>query len=713
MSAAPDRPVLLPCNPDNIPEEMRRARRWAPWAAPWDEEKKKYGKVPHRADRPSAGLSNGSTSGWVTFEQAMASYRANPHLFAGVGYLMTGAHGVVGVDLDNCVKDGVVAPWAATIIAKLDSYTELSPSGTGLHVMLSGDLESDWSVKLGPLPHTSKSPGIDVYGGGARFLTVTGAQYPGSPRALRQVPGALDALAARYRKSKDAGKLHVLPLPDTYAMEVPHIAELSLPTRVVDFLTDGPEVGADRSSMLISTGVALAAAGLSPEEAFALMVSNDHVMGIALDKRQYDDTKAREYLWTHHCRRGAAIVDAGRALTMADFIGEDAPAEILAQKETVADDFECMDDFADVLGEAPAAVVKPRDLSPVKKAGFTFQSVDEFLNRAPPSWIIKGLLPRAALGLIYGDSGTGKTFVALDQAMAVALGLEWRGGRTKQGKVAYIVAEGATGFQDRISAYCQAHGVDRARLPLRILAAAPNMMNNKKDAPGGVADLCRALQKEGPLAAIYVDTYARVMGEGNENEAKDTNLVIAHCALLHELTGAIVILIHHSGKNAANGARGSGALRAAADVEYAVAKATGRHTFKVTKMKDGEDGKSYAFRLNSVTIGMDEDGDTRTSCTVEHMAEVPSVQDQLAEAHEKPYGEVQTRILAHLGTYIGGEVGYEQFVQDVREITPLPASGVESSNWKILITKPLNKLIAAEKVVKVGDTLRLPKIACD
>lgn len=700
MSAVLDKgPGLVPCTPENIPEELRAARRWAPWAAPWDAKKEKYDKVPHRADRPARGLSNGSTSGWVSFDVALAAYRDNPHLFAGVGYLMTGHHGVVGVDLDHCVADGVVAPWAAEIVAKLDSYTELSPSGTGLHVFLSGDLDTDWSVKLGEPVPGRKQPGIDVYGGGARFLTVTGEHYAGSPRELRARPAALDALTARYRKSKDSGKVHVLPLPDTSGIELPGAEELGLPSRIANFLEEGPSPSADRSALLISTGVALAGAGLSPEVAFAFMVDNEHIMEIALDKRQFDDVKAREYLWTHHCRRGAAIYDTGRQLTMEEF--EDlAPA----------------DDFADLIGGAPApapsgtaaddfevldAVPAPKK---AKAERFAFQALGAFLQRPSMSWVIKGFLPSASLCVLFGASASGKTFIALDQAMAIARGIDWRGARTKQGAVAYIVAEGAGGFAGRVQAYCHENAVDPTTVPIHVLAAAPNMMLNTD-----VQALLAQVRKLGRLAVIYVDTYARVMGDGNENDAKDTNQVIHNCELLHKASGAIVVLVHHSGKDATKGARGSGALRAAADVELEVERTNKYRAITVSKMKDGQDGGEHRFRLNDVVIGIDEEGDDITSCVVEHLAK----EENAVEVPAKPLGPVQQRIVDLLGTYLTGDVNRDVFLEDLRAITPHSTAGGEDPNWKMKSTRSLAKMLTEGTVLEIGGRLSLPDPACN
>lgn len=715
--AAVLKPALLACNPDNIPLQLRQAKRWAPWAAPWDEEKQKYGKVPRRAHSPEHGLSNGSLHGWVTFDAAMAAYRAHPDMLAGVGYLMTGAHGVVGVDLDYCVTNGVVDDWAAEIIAQLDSYTEFSPSGTGLHVMLSGDLAEDWSAKLGE--KSAKQPGIDVYGGGARFLTMTGAHYPGSPRDLRPAGRALAKLEKTHRKSRAVADVHVLPPPSTYGVEVPDFHDLDLRPRDIDFLENGPEPHEDRSRLLIRTGAALASAGLTAEQAFALMWENEHVQEICLHKRNYDDTKAREYLWRHQVRKGAAIVDAERVLTMdsfesmpastsewtvEDMLGGDVEQATSAAPQVVdiADDFEDLD----AIEQQEEAGVRGRDLAPVKeRRRFQFERLSEFMRRPAPRWLIKGLLPQAELAVIFGASSAGKTFFALDTAVSLATGAPWRGVPVAAGGVAYIVAEGAGGFVDRARAYCHQYGLDPATLPLHILADEPNMMQNTD-----VTELGNELRALGPLAAIYVDTYARVMGNGNENEAADVNRVVRNCKLLHKLTGAIVVLIHHSGKDSTNGARGSSALRAAADAEIEVMRTKAYRAAIVTKMKDAEDGREYRFKLNDVVIDFDEDGEARTSCVVEHIENGPTA-EEVEAAPVKPRSEVQQRILDQLGTYLSGEVEREQFIQDVRAITPLGPTGVENPNWKKLITTPLARMIRDGLVTEVSGRLYLPKVA--
>lgn len=701
--------------PAAIPADLRAAKRWAPWRAKWNEKKQKYDKIPHRADRPEYGLSTRRPEKWFTFEQALAAYRASNGALAGIGYVMTGGAGLVAADLDHCVENGVPNEWAAEVIAKLDSYTEISPSGTGLRVMLSGDIANDW---------VNHEVGIEMYGGNeARFLTITGEHLHGSPRTVRAPrEGVLAGLERAYAKERRKADVIDLAMPDIDPDKVVDLSDLGLPHQVVDFLYEGLHSG-DRSRAVFGAAVALYGAGLGDADVFSVLAQNDHVMEIALDHRRQDSDRALLYIWREQCCKGRARAAELKALDLSAFDdmgldadrrgaepGEERPASTPAPStDPRADEFDDLDsmeaDLEALLGAAPAEPSPTsRDLAPVKRHRFQFETVAQFLRRPAPTWIIKGLLPQASLALLFGASGSGKTFFTLDMVASVALGRPWRGLPVAQGGVAYVVAEGAGGFRDRVSAYCRQHDLDEAALPIHILADSPNMMLNPD-----VKDLGEALRRCGPLSVIVMDTYARVMGGGNENEAQDVNKVVANCALLHKLTGAIVLLVHHTGKDSASGARGSSALRAAADVEVEIVRTKSYRAATVTKMKDGADGGEYRFGLNTIVVGLDEDGEERTSCVVEHLA-APAAADEHADA-AKALPPARQRIVDHMNTYLAGEVDRETFIQDLRAVTPVGADGKENPNWKLLITRPLNSLIASGHLVEVSGILSLSKTA--
>lgn len=250
---------------------------------------------------------------------------------------------------------------------------------------------------------------------------------------------------------------------------------------------------------------------------------------------------------------------------------------------------------------------------------FRLQTVAEFCkSRAPAGWFVKGVLPRAELGVLFGESGSGKSFMALDIAAQIAQGLPWRGRKTAGGRVVFVAAEGAGGFRRRLDAYCEANQVAREALDIRIIDAAPNLTDK-----AAAVSLAKSIKQQGGADLLFVDTLAQTMPGGNENSSEDMGRVIAHCKGLQRALGCMVVLIHHAGKDSTKGARGWSGLRAAADVELEVVRGNPLRALYVTKQKDGEDGLVFGFRLKPVLLGTDEDGDAITSCVVDHTDEDP------------------------------------------------------------------------------------------
>lgn len=240
--------------------------------------------------------------------------------------------------------------------------------------------------------------------------------------------------------------------------------------------------------------------------------------------------------------------------------------------------------------------------------------LEEFLAIPRPQWLVKRLIPRAELVVVYGASGSGKSFWVLDVCAHVALGREWRGRKVRPGRVVYIAAEGSGGFRNRVEALCLAWDVDPKTLPLRVIKRPPNFL---KDDDVAVAEAVKAADG---ATLIVVDTLARVTPGGNENAGEDMGLVLKHCERLHRATGAVVLLIHHTGKDESKGARGWSGIRAAVDSEIEISREqdSDARLALVTKQKDGSgEGDEYPFGLREVVLGQDEDGDDITSCVVE------------------------------------------------------------------------------------------------
>jgi hypothetical protein len=184
--------------------------------------------------------------------------------------------------------------------------------------------------------------------------------------------------------------------------------------------------------------------------------------------------------------------------------------------------------------------------------------------------------------------------------------------------VAYVCAEGAGGFKTRLKAYALGHKVELAELPA-VISDAPNLLN-----PKDAAEITASIVAYGEVDVIIIDTLSATTPGGNENSGEDMGLVLSHCKFLHRKTGALVVLIHHSGKDSTRGARGWSGLRAAADAEIEVTRNGDYRAATITKMKDGGDGEALNFKLKVVPLGFDSDGEELSSCIIEHVDAAPS-----------------------------------------------------------------------------------------
>jgi hypothetical protein len=255
---------------------------------------------------------------------------------------------------------------------------------------------------------------------------------------------------------------------------------------------------------------------------------------------------------------------------------------------------------------------------PPKPPRFEVLSLEAFASGKPPEWIIKGWLARAGLGILYGESGAGKSFLILDMMMSIARGETWCGKRVRQGRVIYICAEGSAGFRNRVKAYGVHHGLAVASLPVGVIADVPNLLTQDHQL---LADRINAW---GGADVVVIDTLAQTTPGSNENSSEDMGKALSHCRMLHAATGAMVVLVHHAGKDMTRGARGWSGIKAAADSELEVTRDGQARAVRVSKQKDGEDGLQQHFELVEVALGQDEDGDPVTSCVV-GFVEAPEV----------------------------------------------------------------------------------------
>lgn len=256
--------------------------------------------------------------------------------------------------------------------------------------------------------------------------------------------------------------------------------------------------------------------------------------------------------------------------------------------------------------EAGAALFDAETLLPAPPPGLTRYDTLAAGSAAAQGYLVKGIVQRSAHAVLYGPPGAGKTFVALDLAYHVAAGKPWMGRRVHQGTVLYLAYEGVGGLIARSKALVDKYG---AGAPLYIQAADFNLRElGGREALG----LLIAQLPEKP-ALIIIDTLARALRGGDENSAQDVGALNGAVAALIGNTGATVMLVHHTGKAAWKGARGSSALLGAIDTELLVDEGQ----IRTTKQRDIEMAPPVRFALVVRNVGTDSDGDPITSCTVE------------------------------------------------------------------------------------------------
>lgn len=240
--------------------------------------------------------------------------------------------------------------------------------------------------------------------------------------------------------------------------------------------------------------------------------------------------------------------------------------------------------------------------------------------------LIDEVLDVGRLSVMYGQSGSGKTFNALDLAFHVAAGKPWHGGRkVKQGLVVYVAAEGGAGIFKRTAALGLKHDI-KDDIPLDIVPCPIDLMRTGKDSDTHklIALVREAEADHGQRCEmIVIDTLSRALAGGDENASTDMGVFIKHVDGLRMATGAHVMIVHHSGKDQARGARGWSGVKAAVDTEMSVHE--GKLSFQ--KQRDMDMAEPVAFKLEVVRIGEREDGKAVTSCVVRYLdvTDIPAV----------------------------------------------------------------------------------------
>jgi hypothetical protein len=302
---------------------------------------------------------------------------------------------------------------------------------------------------------------------------------------------------------------------------------------------------------------------------------------------------------------------------------------------------------ADALAVETAKALLPR---------FKIETSTEFVEYEYEDDYIERVLPDDGYTVLMGQSGDGKTFTALDMILAMARSnCRWRDRDTKPARVLYIAAEGSVGVRKRLKAYAQHHGVALADLNVEWLGDCPDLTQD-----ADVNALIPAIKARGSFTHIVIDTWSQVTAGADENSSRDMGAALKRVKKLRRATGSNMMFVAHVGKDPTKGLRGWSGFKAAMDCQIEVSRDGDKRMMTVRKLRDEEDGETFAFHLLRVQIGVTKRGKPVTSCVVIHDANLAAptkapirvgkvetqVLDVIEDAFAKNAGEAPTREFA-------------------------------------------------------------------
>lgn len=274
------------------------------------------------------------------------------------------------------------------------------------------------------------------------------------------------------------------------------------------------------------------------------------------------------------------------------------------------------------------------------KTGLRLVDLVEFATRPTVSWIIRDIVPRDSVALVFGPPKEGKTFAVVDMLLHAAHGLDWHGHAIRRPqRVAFLSGEGQTGLRVRLHAWLQHHDSADLKGAFTVLPVSLAL-------PERIDELIDLLGEFRP-DVIAIDTLNVYFGGGDENSTQDMTRFVAALRRLREALSCSILIIHHTGLTNTERERGSIALRGAVDVVIRVGKergGPGRLGFQVLLGRDIEPMDTpLSLRLRRVeTDWKDEDDNALRTCIVEAAGQ----SSDYVRPKARPLGAAQCDVLS-------------------------------------------------------------------
>lgn len=631
------------------PEFLRELPGWCIWRYEENPGKKKPRKVPYFTEGGRRYLAHGSPEDRAKLTHfAAARDAAARRGFDGVGFAMLADWGITALDFDNVVgPNGEIPDEIKTIVGR--TYCEYSPSGAGIRAFVKGNLGNHAARP------TETECEFSTYNS-TGFVTITSNLLPicelvGNENVCADADESIINLCERRFGSAK-------PRERTDDFMAGHEPRLGMSPEEIEEALSHLDSGMTRDDW-IRVGMAVHHECEGDDTGLAIW---DMWSCTADNYVSFEDLESQWAGFTRRQGTGGPQVTMRSVLKMVNQVTSKALTEAAAEGAKLAE---------------PSPTLKTPEGYDGK---FKVVTATELLSRPAQEWFIKGVLPQAAVVAIYGASGSGKSFVLIQMLGNITRGLQWRGKRTKKARAIYIAAEGAGGVGKRLQAYAQHQNMVIGELEegLGVITDAPNLLDK-----GDVSEIVKAVAAAGGADIIAFDTMAQSTPGANENTSEDMGLALANAKAIHQATGATIIFVAHSGKDASRGIRGWSGIKGALDAEIEITRnEDNSREIHVDKMRDGEDGEKLGFRLEVVDLGIDSDGDKITSCVIaeceiapRETAEEPkgrgvqrlgAIERQIMEIADAQYGAVES-------------VRYDDIVNAVIESMPAPEDGVRDS----------------------------------
>jgi hypothetical protein len=586
----------------NLPtalQPLRARAQWVIWRLTWQQGR--WSKAPFRCDDPDRYASSSNPITWSSYEAAVAAAGAGD----GVSYVLTREDPFAAVDIDH-VRDpitGTIEIWAQRLLDQASrSYAEVSPSGTGLRI---------WGTASGEALHRHFSFGdtaLELFRRTSKVLTVTGLQL-GTNQTLANIDALLDRAVLwgqqrqhKLNKAKPGHKLNAGTMAQYSIDELERIVQ------------EGAPDGANRSDTFHGIVGHFLGCGWS-------------IQRIIEHLEQFPDGIGNRYIAEGRLAR--EVKRSAAAFAANDEQQEDAPwsngwqAEGKPAAEPEPEDPESEEPTAEPEGS------EPEEAEPELPPMYAHGDPDP---RPIKAWIIKGLMQAQGHGLLSGQWGTYKSFIALELAGALMTGQPFIGRMIKrQCGVLFFAAEGQHEMRVRLEAMVREKCGGMVRAPFRWFEDVPVLLQ-----PDGLSLLvamgkkaATSLQQEFelPLGLLIIDTIAASAGYtglGAENDTSINQRLMNVLKLAALQLDCFVLGVDHFGKDIGAGTRGASAKESSGDLVLSLLgnrELSGRvlnTRLVIRKCRGGRSGEEHPFSVREVELPEpDEDGDPVTTLVIE------------------------------------------------------------------------------------------------